>query len=236
MKRCLSRFTNIPALQPFFHRVSNGWDPVSSGYAAQYALGEWEHRETIAAKCRDIEERIRGLTGKKVLDLGAGPGQYTVAFAVRGANVTWHDPSRNYLMIARDEAARAHVEFDWHLGYLKEVADYDAHTFDFIFCRICWYYCASDRKLASHIVRLLKPGGCAWVDTPVAGSITSGPWMMKLACFLYARTGLKLAHLRPPRGKVAGMLARNPGVQHISVDYSRPGSERIWCATRPAED
>src|SRR5262245_15306759 len=84
-------------LHSLLHRVEDGWDPIPSSYAASYAELAWHERSPKIVQ--DLESLLGGLAGKSVLDLGGGPGQYSILFAQHGADVTWHDISREYQAI-----------------------------------------------------------------------------------------------------------------------------------------
>ena len=85
-------------------RPEKGWDPVPASHAAVYAPFAWAHVRDEGVIDR-IEDAMGRVAGKKVLDLGGGPGQYSVAFARRGANVTWHDVSAVYQSFSMAKAA-----------------------------------------------------------------------------------------------------------------------------------
>jgi len=239
--RLKSRLSSISVLQPVLNRIEDGFDPVPVQYAAEYSNGEWEkYSEAVADCCDNIERRLGGLAGKRVLDLGGGPGQYSIAFAERGADVTWHDPSRNYLGIAQKKAAEHGVSCRWSLGYMEDADRLKNEPFDFVFCRICWYYCVSDRAMAKVISGLLKPGGAAWLDIPTAdwgrARGSHSHWFQRLSFSIYRHSGLKLCHFMPERGRVVYLLASDRLVRSLDVDYSMPGKERIWLATQPDKD
>lgn len=70
---------------------------------------------------RDFSEHIpffSDLRGVRVLDLGAGQGQFTLSLAQRGADVTLFDHSKNMLDIARDrwQVIKESNETDGRLG------------------------------------------------------------------------------------------------------------------------
>src|SRR5260370_2239179 len=92
----------VNLLHNLLHRVEDGWDPISPEYATEY------DRFTSSAIDTRLVSRLDslsgGLAGKHVLDLGGGPGHYSVLFAKSGARVTWHDVSREYEKIARKRA------------------------------------------------------------------------------------------------------------------------------------
>jgi SAM-dependent methyltransferase len=228
----LRSLSNICFLQPVYNKIEQGFDPVTAQHAAEYGEGEWGYGSAVAEFCEKIERRLGGLAGKRVLDLGAGPGQYSIAFAERGADVTWHDPSRNYLNIAQRKAAEHGIECHWSLGYLEDAIRLSVMPFDFVFCRICWFYCVSDSVMTRVVIRLLKPGGAAWLDIPTADyALARGDnkhWFRRLFFPLYRLTGLKFCHFMPERGRVANLLARHRQVRRLDVDYSEPDHEKIW--------
>src|SRR5260370_2957744 len=94
----------INSLHALLHRPEHGWDPIATQYAEGYAARAT--RDLDSTLVDELDRRLGGVTGKTVLDLGGGPGQYSVAFASRGAHVTWHDISRNYQRIAAWNAAQ----------------------------------------------------------------------------------------------------------------------------------
>ena len=226
------RLTDLPILAPLFHRVESGWDPVSDEYAHRYAEYEYAHPDVVAHTLDTLEQRIGAVAGKRVLDLGGGPGHFAIAFAQRGAHVTWHDPSHHYLEIAREHAAKAGVECEWSLGFLEQARQLADRPFDLVFQRICWYYCASDASMADLVCDLVKPGGSAWLDIPTADwwRTQGGPhsWREKLLSEVYRVTDVKLAYFMPERGKVSRLISSHPGIQHIEVDWSVPGKELVW--------
>ena len=141
------------------HRVENGWDPIPHQYAEQYSKSAWsEERTAVLERMRSL---IGDFNGKKILDLGGGAGQYSVLLAKLGATVTWHDVSREYERIARRRAEEAGVPLEFSLGYLEAAGKLGSECFDAVFCRLCWYYCRSDRRFAQMIFSLVRPGGAA---------------------------------------------------------------------------
>ena len=135
-------------------RPEKGWDPVSPQYVAQYAESEWKTgaSEDLIAQ---LEKWLEGLQGKTVLDLGGGPGHYSIAFAKRGARVTWHDVSERYRQFARAKAEEAGVDVSFSLGYMDEASRLLGEQFDCVFNRICWNYGRGDASFARVIYSLV---------------------------------------------------------------------------------
>lgn len=208
-----------------WYRPEDGWDPIPKDYAEHYANDEWQNLdcEVIA----QLEQWTGGLQGKRLLDLGGGPGQYSVAFAKRGALVTWHDVSRNYLEIAQAKAREHDVHITFSLGYLEDAERYVSTGFDVVFNRICWYYGRGDRSFARLLYQLVRPGGVGYVDVPIAQRSTQLTRAMRLRTWINTYTYFKIGHPFPPRGRAAALFQRYP-LSQIHIDYRLPGNDRIF--------
>jgi SAM-dependent methyltransferase len=78
--------------------------------------------------------------GKRLLQLGCGDGEQTVAFALDGATVIGVDGSPDHIAKARAAAERAEIRLDLHPGDLADLAFLRADSVDLAF---------SERELAS---------------------------------------------------------------------------------------
>jgi SAM-dependent methyltransferase len=208
----------INYLHSLFHRVEHGWDPVPASYASSYAELAWTERSPQVVE--ELERQLGSFSGKRVLDLGGGPGQYSVLLAQRGAEVTWHDISREYEAIARNRAAAAGVELQYSLGYLEDASRFAAEPFDLVFCRVCWCYGRSDRAFAKLVYSLVKPGGVAYVECNTPAFSRPRGWR-KLQYWLNQRLWLKIGHPMPPHGRIANLLHQFD-VSHMTLDYTSP--------------
>jgi SAM-dependent methyltransferase len=205
-------------LHSLLHRVEDGWDPVSASYASSYAELAWGERSPQVVE--ELENRLGCLSGKRILDLGGGPGQYSVLFARRGAEVTWHDVSREYEAIARERAAAAEVTLQYSLGYLENAARFAAQPFDLVFCRVCWYYGRSDRAFARLIYSLVKRGGVGYVECNTPAFSRPRGWRT-VQYALNNHLWLKIGHPMPPHGRIARLL-HQLDVTQMTVDYRSP--------------
>jgi SAM-dependent methyltransferase len=214
----------INQLQKAMFRPARGWDPVPGDHAASYAKCAW----------RDLDERlvdfiggkIGGLQGKRVLDLGGGPGQYSVALARRGATVLWHDISSNYLGIARRRAEEHRVRIEFSLGYLEDAKRFAQTPFDLVFCRLSWRYCVSEDPFAGLIYSLVREGGAAYIESEVrTWAELSG--LQRFQYLLNKGCWLKLGHPFPPRGRIAQLFQGYP-IEHMCLDYRLPQVDRVF--------
>jgi SAM-dependent methyltransferase len=159
----------INYLHARFHRPENGWDPVPPEHAIKYGAHEWQaYNDVVRDVIDELEQWIGGFQGKRILDLGGGPGQYSVAFAKRDGEVTWHDVSQIYRSMAQERAKAFAVDDKilFSLGYLDEAPKLLSDPYDLVFNRVCWNYGLSDRSLAEVVYRMVRHGGYAYIDTP----------------------------------------------------------------------
>ncbi|HYM79475.1 MAG TPA: class I SAM-dependent methyltransferase [Candidatus Dormibacteraeota bacterium] len=203
-------------LHSLLHRVENGWDPISTSYASSYAEFAWNERTPGIVE--DLDSRLGGLAGKRVLDLGGGPGQYSILFAQRGADVTWHDISREYQAIAREHAAAARVSINFSIGYLEDASCFSGESFDLLFCRVCWYYGRSDRHLARLVYSLIKPGGVGYIECNTPAFSRPRGWR-KVQYWLNEYLWVKIGHPMPPHGRIASLLQLRD-ISQMTLDYS----------------
>jgi 2-polyprenyl-3-methyl-5-hydroxy-6-metoxy-1,4-benzoquinol methylase len=216
----------INRLHAFIHRPENGWDPVPPGHAQAYAASEWA-AGTRSDLLDELERWVGGLAGKCVLDLGGGPGQYSVAFAKRGAEVTWHDVSRTYQQFAEEKAREHGVHIHFSLGYLDEAPRQLGTRFDLVFNRICWNYGWQDQSFARVLFGLVKPGGLGYVDTTHSRwHRDSLPVLSLLRTWLNDALAIKIGHPFPPHGRLATLFA-SMSVEKLVVDYTQPTNDRI---------
>jgi ubiquinone/menaquinone biosynthesis C-methylase UbiE len=142
-------------------------------YYAAFGEKEWdrltwpegaiEFAITTHALNRHLPERGR------VLDIGGGPGRYSIWLAQHGYQVVLADLSPNLLDIARAKISEAGVQ-----SYIEDVvtcdvcnlARFEDASFDALLCLGPFYHLVqpADRTRAvRELVRVLKPGGIAFV-------------------------------------------------------------------------
>jgi 2-polyprenyl-3-methyl-5-hydroxy-6-metoxy-1,4-benzoquinol methylase len=213
-------------LHSLLHRPERGWDPVPEKHARDYAEEQWRRFAAAQALVAELEQRLGDLQNKRVVDLGAGPGHFSVAFALRGARVTWHDLSANYQRLAQHRAEQAGVTLTYSLGYLESACRWRAQPFDLVFNRLCWCYCMNDLSFARLIYKLLKPGAAAYIDsnTPAFDRERERRWWQYR---LNEYAGIKIGHPHPPHGRIARLLQRFPH-EELVLDYASELNDKIF--------
>ena len=133
-------------------------------YYDEDSLREWDRLERhpfeFLLTTYMMEKYIK--PGDSVLDIGGGPGRYSIHFAKMGCKVTLVDLSDGNIALAREKAKEYGVEFEAYVCNCLELDKLRLDIFDHIFLMGPLYHIAekSDRRKA---VRLaldhLKPGG-----------------------------------------------------------------------------
>ncbi|MCB2205828.1 class I SAM-dependent methyltransferase [bacterium] len=120
-----------------------------------------------------LDDRF-SLNGKRVCDLGCGPGLYTSRFAALGAEVTGVDFSRNSLEYAEKEAGRNGQEITYiHADYVEDALPGDFDLVTFIYYDYGVLSPEHRRHLLTKIHSMLRPGGYLALDALGMGSFSA---------------------------------------------------------------
>lgn len=141
------------------------WDDeyISKQMLKAHLDPEFEGASRNHAFIKKSVEWIYSQVGKPqaaLLDLGCGPGLYSLALAKKGWDITGIDLSQNSIQYAKEEAKKSGTEVIYHVqNYLA--IDFD-NEFDAVILIYCDYAVLSpeERKiLLNQIYKALKPGG-----------------------------------------------------------------------------
>ena len=135
-----------------FQLPQKGFDPVPDNYATKY-FEQAHNGKRFNRKILDQLKKYIDLSKSKVLDLGAGPGQYTKYFVEQGAETHYHDISKGYLQLFEEKFPD--LKFTATLDYL----DHFQGRYDLIFNNVCFNYCMDDQKFVKKIAQGLHPQG-----------------------------------------------------------------------------
>jgi SAM-dependent methyltransferase len=169
--------------EPFASGSLNFWD---DDHISQMALAAHLDPNTDAASrnpvfmdasVQFILTAALGLDGKKVLDLGCGPGLYAQRLAWLGAQVTGLDISRSSIAYAEKEARRLGLHIDYRrMDFLDMQFEGEFDLTLQIYGEFCVFPPADKDRLLDKIHAALRPGGLFIFDvtTPLFDGQLSG--------------------------------------------------------------
>ena len=203
-------------------------DPVSLDFAMRYQ----QNRALDYAKeeVDSIELVFGRVKGRRVVDIGGGPGLVSIELAKRGADVTWYDISKSYETLASSNIRSAGLNIKTARGLIDEDFLGNLGKFDLAICLVCWYYSDSDKKMASFLKSILTDRGQVYVSCNVGRP--SIPKFGKLRSLMYHKYGIKIGHPFPLNGMIKGALESvgfNTVYHVLPTDLDHDDVERTFC-------
>ncbi len=134
------------------------WDQHSAQYQASSQLScDVAHYGPDIGSEADL--RLLGdLRGKRVLELGCGGGQCSVAFAKAGATAIGIDFSSQQIAYARRLAEHEQVRVEFRQGDIADLAFWRADTIDLVFSAHTFGFVEDLRRVFRQAHRVLKVG------------------------------------------------------------------------------
>ncbi len=135
------------------------WNKVSADYQANQTIpthsphyGPWSPLESELNLLGDI-------AGQRILELGCGGGQSSIAFARQGATVTGLDLSDAQLVFARQLAAQEQVSVRFVQGDAADLTPFAAGAWDIVFSVYTFGYVVDMPACLAGCSRLLRSRG-----------------------------------------------------------------------------
>lgn len=154
-----------------------------------------------------IDERVGGLPGKRVIDIGCGGGLVAEGMARRGTTVTGIDLGEAPLAVARLHAEKEGIEVEYLNIPAETIADERAGQYDAVTCLEMLEHVPDPASVIAACARLVKPGGQVFFST-----INRNP-----KSFLFAIVGAEYVLRLLPRGT------------HEYKKFIRPSELAGWC-------
>lgn len=112
-----------------------------------------------------VQERINGLFGKKVLDVGCGGGILAESMAREGAQVTGLDMGKEPLEVARLHALETATKLDYIQSTIEEHAGQNPQAYDVVTCMEMLEHVPDPHSVIQSCAALVKPGGHVFFST-----------------------------------------------------------------------
>lgn len=142
---------------------------------------------TLQIVGEELAETMDMVPGASVLDVAAGNGNATLAFARRGADVTSTDYVETLLMRGRDRAIAEGLDIEFTVAD-AEALPFTSDQFDAVVSTFGVMFTPNQRQAADELVRVITPGGRIGLANWTPGSFIGA---------LFKTLG---RHLPPPPG------------------------------------
>lgn len=134
------------------------WDRASARYQGEASLATDVASYGVGLPSEGQLRLIGSVKGKRVLDLGCGGGQASIAFARQGAHAIAIDASREQLAFAQRLAEREEVRVEFHEADLADLAFLPADSIDVGFCVFALAYVPDLGRVLRQVHRVLRQG------------------------------------------------------------------------------
>ena len=145
---------NIPVID-----IRKSWDKIAMRYVKRYGISTDVVHYGPLCPGENILGLLGDIAGQKVLDLGCGCGQNSIALARLGASVTGVDFSRGQLEQAKVMAAEDDFEIDFMQSDITSLVQFDNDSFDLVLSACAIGFVENINAAFGEAFRVLKPGG-----------------------------------------------------------------------------
>ncbi len=142
-------------LEKFSQLAHRWWDPAS----------EFKPLHEINPLRLDHIDRIAGLRGKAVLDVGCGGGILAESMAARGARVTGIDLAEKPLKVAQLHLLESGLQVDYRMIATETLASEAPHSYDVVTCMEMLEHVPDPAATVRACAELVRPGGHVFFAT-----------------------------------------------------------------------
>ena len=142
-------------LQKFSELAHRWWDPQS----------EFKPLHDINPLRLDYIDKMAGLKGKRVLDVGCGGGILSEAMAAAGATVTGIDLGDKPLKVAQLHLLESGLTVEYRNITVEDLADEQPGQYDVVTCMEMLEHVPDPASVVNACGRLVRPGGKCFFST-----------------------------------------------------------------------
>ncbi len=127
--------------------------------------GEFKPLHEINPLRLNYIDKLAGLKGKRVLDIGCGGGILSEAMSQKGAKVTGIDLGEKALKVAELHQLESGAKVDYRLISAEDLAQEMPESFDVVTCMELLEHVPSPAAIVQACALLVKPGGAVFFST-----------------------------------------------------------------------
>ena len=142
-------------IEKFSQLAHKWWDPNS----------EFKPLHDINPLRLNYIDRLAGLSGKTVLDVGCGGGILSESMAKTGANVTGIDLSEKALQVAKLHLLESGNRVEYRKVAVETLAEEIPASFDIVTCLEMLEHVPDPQSVIASCAKLVKPGGWVFFST-----------------------------------------------------------------------
>ncbi|MBR9682839.1 MAG: class I SAM-dependent methyltransferase [Candidatus Aenigmarchaeota archaeon] len=140
-------------------RIKDWWEDSSKWYQKDAKIHTRAAHYGPYAPDEDKLRLLGKVKGKKILEIGCGGGQCSIAFAKEGANVTGVDISEEQLKYAENLAKKNKVKVKFVQSDVQTLKQFKSNGYDIVFSTWALQYIPDLKKCFKEVHRILKKNG-----------------------------------------------------------------------------
>ncbi|MBU7033259.1 MAG: class I SAM-dependent methyltransferase [Theionarchaea archaeon] len=136
-----------------------GWNTLSPFYQKETQISTFDIHYGPLSHGEKRLNLLGPVKGKKILEIGCGGGQNTIALTRWGAHGVGIDPSESQILYARDLAQKCNVDATYHLGTAEDLSQFAPEEFHAVLSSFALDYIFDIDRAFEEIHRVLKKNG-----------------------------------------------------------------------------
>jgi len=137
----------------------SGWNAISAAYQKSTQISTEDVHYGVWAKGEKALRLLGDVRGKRILEVGCGGGQDSIALAKWGAYVVGLDPSEEQIKYARALAAANDVNVIFEIGIAEDLSMHYGANYDIVLSSYAFDYVTDLRLAYDQIYQVLRSGG-----------------------------------------------------------------------------
>ena len=139
--------------------IKKWWEEASQHYQKGNKIHTKSAHYGPYSPDEDKLKLLGNIKNKKILEIGCGGGQCSIAFAKQGAKCTGIDISKKQLEYAEKLAKKNKVNVKFILRSFQDLSKIKSNSYDIVFSAFAFQYSPNIKKVFKQINRVLKKKG-----------------------------------------------------------------------------